>query len=116
MRKFALIVLLGTTACSVFMTNESSIPPVAKTVPYENHWHGEVFADDYYWMREKEHPDVRAYLEAENAYTKSMTEHLGPLKTKIYDEMIARVQQTDLSVPVRKGAFYYYVRTVEGLQ
>lgn len=98
------------------MTNDSPLPPVAKTVRHENHWHGEVFVDDYYWMREKEHPDVRAYLEQENAYTKHKTAHLEQLKGKLYDEMVARVQQTDLSVPMRKGGFYYYNRTIEGRQ
>ena len=91
-------------------------PPVAKTVRYENHWHGEIFVDNYYWMREKEHPDVRAYLEQENAYTAAKTEHLSSIKSKLYEEMVARVQQTDLSVPVQKGGFYYYQRTVEGKQ
>lgn len=90
--------------------------PVAKRVPHENHWHGEVYVDDYYWLRDKEHPDVRAYLEAENAYTEARTAHLQPLRDKLYEEMVARVQETDLSVPVRRGAFYYYARTVEGLQ
>lgn len=116
MRKFVLLSLLPIGACSVLMTNESMKPPVAKTVRYENKWHDEVFVDNYYWMCEKEHPDVRAYLEQENDYTKGMTEHLSPLKAKLYDEMVARVQQTDLSVPVQKGGFYYYQRTVEGKQ
>ena len=116
MRKFLLGAMLSTAACSVLMTNESLLPPVAKRVRHENHWHGEVFVDDYYWLRDKQHPDVRAYLEAENAYTKAKTAHLEPLKAKLYEEMVARVQQTDLSVPVRRGGFYYYTRTVEGLQ
>lgn len=116
MRKLVLVGLLSIAACTAVMTNESPLPPVAKTVPHQNHWHGEVFVDDYYWMREKEHPDVRAYLAAENVYTKAKTGHLQPLKTKLYEEMIARVQQTDLSVPMRMGGFYYYHRTVEGKQ
>ena len=116
MRNLVLIGVLPIAACTVPMTNESIKPPVAKIVPHENHWHDEVFVDNYYWMREKEHPEVRAYLEQENAYTKAKTEHLAPLKAKLYEEMVARVQQTDLSVPVRKGGFYYYTRTVEGKQ
>ena len=116
MRKFVLLGLLSIAGCTPFMTNDSQLPPVAKTVRHENHWHGEIFVDNYYWLREKEHPDVRAYLEAENAYTKAKTGHLGTLKAKLYEEMVARVQQTDLSVPVRMGGFYYYTRTVEGKQ
>jgi len=116
MRTLATLGLLSVAACTTVMTNDSPLPPVAKTVRHENHWHGEVFVDDYYWMREKEHPDVRAYLEQENAYTKHKTAHLEELKGKLYDEMVARVQQTDLSVPMRKGGFYYYHRTIEGKQ
>jgi len=116
MRKFLRASLLSIAACSVLMTNESMLPPIAKSVRHENHWHGEVFVDNYYWMREKEHPDVRAYLEQENAYTLALTQHLAPLKETLYQEMVARVQQTDLSVPVQEGTFYYYQRTVEGLQ
>ena len=62
MRKLVLLCVLPIGACTVPMTKESMKPPVAKTVHYENHWHGEIFVDNYYWMREKAHPDVRAYL------------------------------------------------------
>ncbi|MCB9878964.1 MAG: S9 family peptidase [Planctomycetes bacterium] len=98
------------------MTTDSVAPPVARRVPHEEHWHGRVYRDDWFWLREKESPAVRAYLEAENAYTEARTAHLKPLQQKLYDEMVARVQQTDLSVPVRIGAAYYYARTVEGMQ
>jgi oligopeptidase B len=98
------------------MNNDSLSAPIAKRVRHENHWHGEMYVDQYYWMREKTHPDVRAYLEDENAYTKAKTAALKPLEAALYEEMVARVQQTDLSVPVRMGSHYYYSRTVEGLQ
>ncbi|MCR9245836.1 MAG: S9 family peptidase [bacterium] len=91
-------------------------PPICKRVPHENHWHGEVFVDHYHWLREKDSPAVREYLEAENAYTAQRTAHLAPLEQELYDEMVARVQQTDLSVPVRLGGYFYYHRTVAGLQ
>ncbi|MCK5945015.1 MAG: S9 family peptidase [Planctomycetes bacterium] len=98
------------------MANDPTTPPVAKRVRHENHWHGKVFVDDYYWLRQKDDPEVRAYLEAENAYTEARTAHLQPFVATLYEEMVARVQQTDLSVPVRMGGYYYYARTVEGLQ
>ncbi|MFK7741830.1 MAG: S9 family peptidase [Planctomycetota bacterium] len=113
-------------ACSAPMTEsdsasspqagESALPPVAKIVPHENVWHEQEFADDYYWLREKEHPEVRAYLEEENTYTSARTAHLAGFRKTLYDEMVGRVQETDLSVPVRLGKWYYYSRTVEGLQ
>jgi oligopeptidase B len=91
-------------------------PPVAKRVPHEQTWHGRTFVDEWFWLREKDNPEVRAYLRAENAYTEAMTAHLQPLRETLYAEMVARVKQTDLSVPVRDGRFYYYSRTVEGQQ
>ncbi len=98
------------------MTAGRPTPPTAKRVPHEHRYHGEVYVDDYHWLRDKESPEVRAYLEEENAYTDACTAHLQPFVDTLYEEMVARVQQTDLSVPVRRGAFYYYHRTEEGLQ
>ncbi len=111
-----LLCLLLAGSCSLPMTNDPTVPPVAKTVRHENHWHGQVYVDDYYWLRNKEAPEVRAYLEAENAYTAAQSAHLKPLQDTLYEEMVARVQQTDQDVPVRLRGYYYYSRTVEGLQ
>ena len=116
MPKPAVTSLLLTAACSVPMTNDHPAPPVAKRVQHENHWHGQTHVDDYFWMRQKQDPEVRAYLEAENQYTATRTGHLQGLQQEIYQELVARVQQTDLSVPVRRGGYYYYSRTVDGLQ
>jgi oligopeptidase B len=78
--------------------------------------HGHERIDDWYWLRERDNPEVLAHLEAENAYTAAMTEHLEPLREELYAEIVARIQETDLSVPVTKGSFAYYARTVEGEQ
>jgi oligopeptidase B len=93
--------------------------PVAPVAPRRDHaqmWHGEQGNDPWFWLREKENPEVRKYLEAENAYTAAMTAPIAPFADALYDEMLARVKQTDLSVPQRRGRFCYGVRTVEGLQ
>jgi oligopeptidase B len=79
-------------------------------------WHGEKVNDPWFWLREKENPDVAAYLHAENAYTESMTAGLGPFSEVLYKEFLGRIKQTDLSVPVRRGAYFYYSRTEEGKQ
>jgi oligopeptidase B len=79
-------------------------------------WHGETVTDPWFWLREKANPEVRTYLEAENAFTQAMTAPIAPFASALYDEMLARIQQTDLSVPWRRGGFCYYRRTVEGLQ
>ncbi|MGU3432335.1 S9 family peptidase [Actinomycetes bacterium M1A6_2h] len=89
-------------------------PPIAKTVPFERTHHGDTFVDNYEWLRAKEDPEVVAYLEAENAYTEQQTAHLEPLRTKIFDEIKSRTQETDLSVPTRRGLWWYYGRTIEG--
>jgi len=91
-------------------------PPVCKRVPHTQEWHGTKFEDPYFWLREKENPDVRAYLEAENSYTKARTAEQKPFEDALYQEFVARVQQTDLGVPTRVRGFCYYSRTVEGLQ
>jgi len=76
--------------------------------------HGDVRVDDWYWLRDKDDPAVIAHLEAENAYTDAaMAATLG-LQHALYQEMVARIEETDLSVPVRKGPWSYYSRTVEG--
>ena len=72
--------------------------------------------DNYYWLREKSNPEVIKYLEAENAYTASLTKDLQPFADALYKEMLGRIKQTDLSVPVRRGSYLYYSRTVEGQQ
>ncbi|BCK52797.1 S9 family peptidase [Nocardia wallacei] len=95
---------------------DGATPPIAKRVPTERVHHGDTFVDDYEWLRDKENPEVIAYLEAENAYTDAQTAHLRPLRDKIFDEIKARTQETDLSVPARMGEFWYYSRSFEGKQ
>ncbi|MDG3011558.1 S9 family peptidase [Rhodococcus sp. D2-41] len=91
-------------------------PPVAKRAPVHRTHHDDVFVDDYEWLRDKSDPEVLAYLEAENAYTEARTGHLEPLRERIFGEIKSRTQETDLSVPVRDGQWWYYTRTVEGSQ
>jgi oligopeptidase B len=95
---------------------QSPTPPVAKSVEHLSPWHGERVNDPWFWLREKANPEVAAYLNAENAYTEAMTAGLKPFSEALYKEMLGRIKQTDLSVPVRRGAFYYYSRTEEGKQ
>lgn len=89
-------------------------PPVAKRVQTRREHHGDVFVDPYEWLRDKDSPEVIAYLEAENDYTERTTAHLEPLRQKIFHEIKARTKETDLSVPTRRGNWWYYARTFEG--
>ncbi|MBF6349635.1 MULTISPECIES: S9 family peptidase [Nocardia] len=97
-------------------TTEAVTAPTAKTVPQERVHHGDRFVDEYEWLRDKDNPEVIAYLEAENAYTEAQTAHLAPLREKIFDEIKSRTRETDLSVPTRLGEYWYYSRSFEGKQ
>lgn len=90
--------------------------PIAKTVPTERVHHGDVFVDEYEWLRDKDNPEVIAHLAAENAYTEAQTAHLAQLRDTIFDEIKSRTQETDLSVPTRMGDYWYYSRSFEGKQ
>lgn len=91
-------------------------PPVAATKPVQRVHHNDVYIDNYEWLREKDNPEVIAHLEAENAYTEARTSHLQILQEQIFEEIVERTLETDLSVPVRRGDWWYYSRTVEGLE
>ena len=91
-------------------------PPVAKKLPKVDVLHGDRRVDDYYWLREKSNPEVISYLEAENAFTAAVLKPTEAFQESLYKEMLARIKQTDLSVPVRDHGFLYYSRTVEGKQ
>ncbi|OYO22022.1 oligopeptidase B [Enemella dayhoffiae] len=95
-------------------------PPVADRRPEPRTHHGDTFVDDYAWLRHKEDPRVRAHLEAENAWTEQHTAHLEPLVDELFNDVKARTQETDLSVPTFHrhtdgSAWWYYTRTTEGL-
>ncbi|GAB2643151.1 S9 family peptidase [Kribbella swartbergensis] len=94
----------------------SAEPPVAARKPVERRHHGDVFVDEYEWLRDKSDDEVLAYLRAENAYTEARTAHLESLREAIFKEISDRTLQTDLSVPARRGGYWYYSRTIEGKQ
>jgi len=91
-------------------------PPVARKVPKIDVVHGDVRQDDYFWLREKDSPDVVAYLEAENAYTEALTRPTAAFQDALYREMLARIKEDDQSVPYPYGAWLYYSRTETGKQ
>ena len=95
---------------------DAQTPPVAKRVETRREHHEDVFVDPYEWLRNKESPEVIAYLEAENEFVDRKTAHLEPLRQRIFDEIKARTKETDLSVPTRRGEWWYYARTFEGKQ
>ncbi|MEM9214208.1 MAG: S9 family peptidase [Cyanobacteria bacterium P01_F01_bin.150] len=88
--------------------------PVAVKRPKVLETHSDRRTDPYYWIREKENPEVIEYLEAENAYTEAQMAHAKELQDQLYQEMLGRIQETDLSVPYRHGPYFYYSRTETG--
>jgi oligopeptidase B len=91
-------------------------PPSAKKVPRVDVLHGEARQDDYFWLREKDAPDVTAYLEAENAYADAVLEPSAAFQAALYKEMLARIKEDDQSVPYAYGGWLYYSRTETGKQ
>ena len=91
-------------------------PPRALRRPIRREIHDDVLIDDYFWLRDRENPDVLAYLAAENAYTEAVMQPTAALQEKLYQEMRNRLQQTDLSVPEPIDDYFYYTRTAEGQQ
>jgi oligopeptidase B len=91
-------------------------PPIAKIIPTERSHHGDTVLDPYAWLQNKDDPDTIPYLTAENEYTEAATAGQARLREQVYGEISARTQQTDLSVPARRGGYWYYRRTEEGRQ
>jgi oligopeptidase B len=89
-------------------------PPVAKQVPHSVTLFGDTRQDPYAWLRNRQDPDTIAYLEAENAYTEQVMAPTRELQEALYQEMLGRIQQTDMDVPIRRDGYYYYTRTEEG--
>ncbi len=78
--------------------------------------HGDSRTDDYFWLREKTSPAVLDYLAAENAYTAAVMQPVAALQEQLYQEILSRIKETDLSVPERQGDYFYYTRTEQGKQ
>lgn len=94
--------------------DEAVQPPVAKVVPEELHKHGHVRVDNYYWLSERDNPDVIAYLVAENDYAEAVMAHAKDLEEALFEEIKGRVKQTDMSVPYKFDDYFYYTRYEEG--
>jgi oligopeptidase B len=91
-------------------------PPAALRKPAEHVLHGDRRTDDYAWLRQKENPEVIRYLEAENSYTDAVLKPTEAFQEKLYQEMLGRILQTDLSVPYLLRGYLYFTRTEEGKQ
>lgn len=112
-----LVALIGCHQTPTLIQEDHSMtpkPPVAKIIPKDVTVHNDPRVDNYFWLRDREKPDVIKYLESENAYTEAMTKHTVDLQENIYQEIKSRIKENDLSVPVKMDDYYYYSRTEEG--
>ncbi len=112
MRSVVKVVLLGMVV--VITGCESATPPVAKIQPKELVAHGDVRVDDYFWLKERENPEVIAYLEAENEYLDKMMRHTRKLQDELFEEIKGRIKPNDETVPYLLEGYYYYSRFEEG--
>lgn len=112
----SLLIASGAIAPGAFAA-EAATPPVAEQRPYEvKAPHGAVRNDEFYWLRDdkREKPEMLAYLNAENAYADTVMAPLAPLKQRLYDEIVGRIQQDDSSVPYFEDGYWYYTRFETG--
>ena len=113
----AVILLIGillTLSCT--KSTKHMKAPDAKKISKELSIHGDTRIDDYYWMKDRENPEVLKYLEAENEYTTEVLKETEELQQTIYDEIVGRIKQTDMSVPYFLNGYYYYSRYEEGFE
>ena len=116
-RTLFLCAVFGLAAgCATSPENTSSdmAAPIAKKIEKELTIHGDTRIDPYYWLNQREDPEVIAYLEAENAYTAELMKDTEGLQETLYDEIVARIPKTDESVPYFLNGYWYYTRFVEG--
>ena len=112
--------LIGFSLICVFISlnvfSEDLSPPVAPKKPKIIEIQGDKIVDNYFWLREKTNPEVLQYLNAENAYAEKWLAHTKELQEKLYNEMLSRIKETDLSVPAKDGQYFYYEKTEKGKQ
>jgi len=94
--------------------SETMEPPVAKIIPKELTAHGHTRIDNYYWLNQRDNPEVIAYLEAENAYKDAVMAHTKDFQEKLFNEIVGRIKKTDMSVPYKDQGYYQYTRYEEG--
>lgn len=89
-------------------------PPVAEKIRKELTIHEHMRVDNYCWLNERDNPKVIEYLKAENAYKEAVLKHTEALQEKLFNEIVGRIKQTDMSVPYKEEGYFYYTRFEEG--
>ncbi|MGD1147826.1 MAG: S9 family peptidase [Thermoanaerobaculaceae bacterium] len=104
------VVAFGPVARAAEPPQQVPAPPVAARAPKLLEMHGDTRVDDYFWLRERGDPKVRAYLEAENAYTDAVMKPTEKLRARLYDEMVGRLRPEDAAPPVEDNGYLYWTR------
>lgn len=115
-RSLSFLLVLFTCLCAFAKEASQPQPPVAPKIPHEITVHGDTRQDPYYWLRERDNPKVKEYLQAENSYADALMAYTKSFQDNLYKEMLSHIQETDLSVPYREGEYFYYSRTEKGKQ
>ncbi|GAA4407903.1 oligopeptidase B [Nibrella viscosa] len=102
------------TTLTFYSMTQAQTPPIAQQKPKELTIHGHTRTDNYYWLNDRENPEVINYLNAENAYLEQVLAPVKNLREKLFEEMKGRIKQQDESVPYKEGSYYYYTRFIEG--
>src|SRR5262245_18180323 len=117
MKEYSLLISLFLLLSVSLIAKEVLLPtPEAKKLPKETKIHGDTMVDNYVWLRERENPEVKAYLQKENEYADTFMKPLTTLEDTLYKEMVSHIKETDLSVPYKDGQYFYYSRTEKGKQ
>lgn len=106
-----ILAVMMAQACKTTISMEA---PVAEKKAKELTMHGQTRIDNYYWLRERENPEVIAYLEAENSYRESVMKGTEQFQKDLFEEIVSRIKQDDESVPYKENGYFYYVRYEEG--
>jgi oligopeptidase B len=119
MRKLSVILYISITfvlSCNSKKSemNADAQPPVAKKIPHKLEKHGDIRIDNYYWLNQRENPEVIAYLNAENEYYQKMTAHTKQFQEDLFKEMKSRIKEDDTSVPYFYNGYYYITRFETG--
>ena len=97
------------------MTKNSEVkPPIAKKIPHDIENHGDIRIDNYFWIKDREHPEVIDYLNAENEYCDAKMAHTKDFQKDLFDEMKARIKEDDSSVPYKYNGYWYITKFEKG--
>ncbi|HET8886621.1 MAG TPA: S9 family peptidase [Salinimicrobium sp.] len=114
MKRLLFIILLGIVNFAAAQKQEDLekmiVPPVTKKVPQKLVFHEDERIDNYFWMRDRENPEVIQYLEKENEYNEKMTAHTKVLQENLFEEMKSRIKEDDESVPYKLNGYWYITR------